>query len=288
MKTIGGLIQSCTGKKNIVPLGIDSSIYHNAGANIVQELAYALAQCAEYLHLLGDSFPPALSLKFATGSDYFFEIAKLRAFRILWETLLDAYGITSDCHLLATPGIRNKTLYDYNCNMFRTTAECMAAILGGADTVVNQPYDRLFHEPNDFGERMALNQLLILREEARFGDVSNPADGSYYLESLTQQLAERALALFKLVEAGGGFLRQLKEHKIQKKVRESAEKEQNLFDHGNLILVGSNAFRNAAERMAGNLQRKANHGSKHRKTLIEPLIGKRLASTLELNRLRDE
>ena len=185
LNTMKKLIGQCSEGKNIVIPGIDGCIYHNAGANIVQQLAYSLAHGREYLHHFGDVSSPPVSVKFGMGSEYFFEIAKLRAFRILWETLAGASSTSPECHILATPGLRNKTLYDYNCNMLRTTGECMAAILGGADTVVNLPYDTLFHEPNDFGERMALNQLLILKEEARFGDVSNPADGSYFLESLT-------------------------------------------------------------------------------------------------------
>lgn len=288
IEVVGWLLKETADKKGIRVLGIDGTRYQNAGANIVQQLAYMLAHSCEYLHLYGDAWQSPVSLTFSIGSEYFFEIAKLRAFRLLWDSLAAAFGIPPQCHILAAPGRRNKTIYDFNCNMFRTTSECMAAILGGADTVVNLPYDVTFHKPNDFGERMALNQLLILKNEAHFCDVANPADGAYFLETLTLQLAEKSLALFKQIEAGGGFLRQLKEHKIQAKIRESAAREQRLFDMEELVLVGANAFRDERERMKAQLEINLEGTKERRKTIIEPILEKRLATTIEQKRLANE
>src|SRR5690606_16596197 len=149
----------------------------------------------------------------------------LRALRTLWATLADAYGFNTDCFIFVNPTKRNKTLYDYNTNMLRTTTECMSAILGGANMICNLPYDAIYHKDNEFGERIARNQLLVLKYESYFDKVNNPADGTYYIESLTQQLAEKALELFKDIEANGGFLNQLKEGIIQRKIKESAERE---------------------------------------------------------------
>ena len=269
-------------------LGIDLSLYQNAGANIVQQLAYALGHANEYLTLLEPKTLGCPAFTVAIGTNYFFEIAKLRALRLLWATLATEYGLSEDCHILAIPSRRNKTLYDYNTNMLRTTTESMSAVLGGADTVLNQPYDAIYHKSNDFGERIARNQLLILKNESHFDKVSNPADGAYYLEKLTAQLAGQALKLFKQIEAGGGFLNQLKDHNIQRKIRENANREEKRFAEKKEILIGSNTYENAADRMGGELELYPFVKTRREKTLIEPIIEKRLAEELEQKRLKNE
>src|SRR5690606_18492572 len=154
----------------------------------------------------------------------------------------------------ATPTKRNKTLYDYNVNLLRTTTECMSAILGGADAVANLPYDALYHKSNEFGERISRNQLLIMKHESYLDKVGNAADGSYYIESLNSQSAEKALVLFEEIEANGGFIKQLGDGTIQRKIRESAEKEQQLFDDGKEVLLGTNKHPNKTDRMAHELE----------------------------------
>ncbi len=269
-------------------LGVDTALYQNAGANIVQQLAYAMAHANEYLDHFGLSSFHNFTFKVAVGSNYFFEIAKIRALRLLWRVLSKEYGVSPHCHILAVPTRRNKTLYDYNVNMLRTTTECMSAILGGADTVCNLPYDAIYHKDNEFGERMARNQLLILKKEGLFDKVGNMADGSYYIETLTGQLVEKALVLFKHIEANGGFLKQLKDHTIQRKIKESALKEQSLFDQKKEILVGTNAYENKNDRMKGELERYPFLKMEHRKTLIEPVLERRLSENMEQKRLKDE
>ena len=140
----------------------------------------------------------------------------------------------------------------------------------------NLPYDAIYHKSNEFGERIARNQLLILKNESHFDAASNPADGSHYLESLTAQLAEKALALFKEIEAGGGLLEAFKEGTIQRKIRESADKEQQAFDSGAEILLGTNKYPNPSDRMQDELQLFPFVKVQQRKTLITPLIEKRL------------
>ena len=112
----------------------------------------------------------------AVGPNYFFEIAKLRALRVLYASMAREYGFNENCIILATPSRRNKTLYDYNVNLLRTTTECMSAVLGGADSICNLPYDVLYHKNNEFGSRIARNQLLILKHESYFEKVANPQD----------------------------------------------------------------------------------------------------------------
>jgi methylmalonyl-CoA mutase len=268
-------------------ISINSSLYQNAGANMVQQIAYSLAHANEYFNRITDINQPIV-FQVSVGTNYFFEIAKLRALRILFNTITQEYNHNLDCHLLVTPTKRNKTIYDYNVNMLRTTTECMSAILGGADAIANLPYDALYHKDNEFGDRISRNQLLILKEESYFDKVDNPADGSYYIESLTNQLAEKALLLFKDIEANGGFLKQLNEGVIKRKIQESADTEQALFDSGKEPLLGTNKYPNKNDKMKQDLELFPFVKVKPRKTLITPIIEKRLAEKLEQERLLEE
>ena len=273
--------------KNSSLISINSTLYQNAGATIVQQIAYTLSHANEYFNRL-DSIRTPIVLQVAVGTNYFFEIAKLRAIRILFNLIAKEYNHNLDCHIIVTPTKRNKTIYDYNVNMLRTTTECMSAILGGADAIANLPYDALYHKDNEFGDRIARNQLLILKNESYFDKVDNPADGSYYIESLTNQLAEKALTLFKTIEENGGFLKQLNDGTIKRKIQESADTEQKLFDSGKEILLGTNKYPNKNDRMKTDLELFPFVKVKSRKTLISPIIEKRLAEKIEQERLESE
>lgn len=273
--------------KNINFVTVSAQLYQNAGANMVQQLAYTLAHTNEYLNRV-PNFEGTITISVAVGTNYFFEIAKLRALRLLFEALVNEYNPKITLHILATPTKRNKTIYDYNVNMLRTTTECMSAILGGADAVENLNYDALFHKSNEFGSRISRNQLLVLKSESYLDKVNNPADGTYYIENLTQQLAEKALILFKDIEANGGLITQLIEGTIQRKIGETAAKEQALFDEGKEVLLGTNKYPNAQDKMANDLELFPFVKNNPRKTLISPIIEKRLAETLEQQRLEEE
>lgn len=285
-------VQECLNFTSVIT--VDSGLYQNAGANIPQQLAYALSHANEYFNHLNDQGNSVekknISFQFivASGGNYFFEISKIRALRVLYATLAAEYGFPETCHILAQPSKRNKTLYDYNVNLLRTTTECMSSILGGANSICNMPYDAIYHKNNEFGSRIARNQLLILKHESYFEKVSNPADGSYYIETLTSQLAEKALEIFKDIEKGGGFLTQLKEGVIQKKISESASREQEQFDAGELVLIGTNKYPNQEDRMKESLELYPFLKQKPRKTLISPIIEKRLAEKSEQERLEQE
>jgi len=268
-------------------ISVDGGIYQNAGANMVQQIAYSLAHANEYFNRI-TPLQQTIVFKIAVGTNYFFEIAKLRALRLLFHLIAKEYNPNLECHLLVSPTKRNKTIYDYNVNMLRTTTECMSAILGGADAIANLPYDALYHKDNEFGDRIARNQLLILKKESYFDKVDNPADGSYYIENLTSQLAEKALVLFKDIEANGGFLKQLNDGIIKRKIQESADKEQELFDAGKEILLGTNKYPNKNDRMKDDLELFPFVKIKPRKTLITPIIEKRLAEKQEQERLKEE
>lgn len=278
-------IVSAVSKSTVV--SIDAALYQNAGANMVQQIAYAVAHANEYFNRL-PILNQQLVINVAVGTNYFFEIAKLRAIRLLYKAVAKEYNHNLDCHIFAVPTKRNKTLYDYNVNMLRTTTECMSAIIGGADAIANLPYDSLYHKDNEFGDRIARNQLLILKKESYFDKVDNPADGSYYIDTLTNQLAEKALLLFKNIEENGGFLKQLNEGIIKRKIQESADKEQELFDSGKEVLLGTNKYPNKMDRMKDDLELFPFVKVNPRKTLITPIIEKRLAEKAEQERLATE
>lgn len=272
---------------NIPFLSCKTDLYQNAGANIIQQLAYSLAHVNEYFNRIENISSP-ITFEVSVGTNYFFEIAKLRALRLLFNALAKEYNHTFDCHIVVTPTKRNKTLYDYNVNMLRTTTECMSAILGGANMICNLAYDSIYHKDNEFGDRIARNQLLVLKHESYFNEVNNPSDGAYYIESLTEQLAEKALNLFKDIEANGGFITQLIEGTIQRKINESAQKEQELFDTGKEVLLGTNKYPNKNDKMANDLELFPFVKTNPRKTLITPIIERRLAEKLEQERLSSE
>jgi len=268
---------------------VDASIYQNAGASIIQELTYALAHTNEYIELFGKSIVPKLHYIFSVGSNYFFEIAKLRAFRILVDALLNEHGVkNTPIHIFTKPSLRNKTIYDYNVNMLITTTECMSAILGGSDTISNISYDSIYHKSNEFGERISRNQLLILKEEAYLSEAHKFANGAYYVESIEKQFAEKSLQLFKKIEKSGGFLKQLKKGTIQNKINENAKKQQTQFDQNEIILLGTNKLTSENDFMKNELQIYPFLKKKNTKTLIVPILQKRLADQLEQNRLKME
>ncbi|TDE29853.1 MULTISPECIES: methylmalonyl-CoA mutase subunit beta [Flavobacterium] len=265
-------------------ISINASLYQNAGANMVQQIAYSLGHANEYFNRI-EAINKPIVFEVAVGTNYFFEIAKLRALRLLFNVIAKEYNHNLDCNIIVSPTKRNKTLYDFNVNMLRTTTECMSAIIGGADAIANLPYDALYHKDNEFGDRIARNQLLILKNESYFDKVNNPADGSYYIENLTNQLAEKSLALFKDIEANGGFLKQLNDGIIKRKIQESADTAQALFDNGKEILLGTNKHPNKQDTMKHDLELFPFVKVKPRKTLITPIIEKRLAEKIEQERL---
>jgi len=271
---------------------INTKHYQNAGATIVQQVAYALSHGFEYLNLIANhnstikSFP--INASFAVGSNYFLEIAKIRAFRYLWNLITQDFKLKSNLHITVTPSKRNKTLYDYNTNMLRTTSESMSAILGGADTVCNLAYDTIYHKKNNFGERISRNQLLILKEESYFNEAHKFADGSYYIESLTTEISEKALVIFKDIEQNGGLLKQLHDGTIQRKIEESASSEQQLFDSGKLVLLGTNKHPNNDDRMKDEIELFPFTKINPIRTLIQPILAKRLAEKTEQERLKNE
>ncbi len=280
-------VNQLTKNSKAVNICINTQTYQNAGANITQQIAYTLAHLNEYFNRV-DTIHQTIFIQVAVGTNYFFEIAKIKALRLLIETLKKEYTHNFDIKIIATPTKRNKTLYDYNVNMLRTTTECMSAILGGADFVLNLPYDAIYHKDNEFSDRIARNQLLILKEESYFNIVDNPTEGTYYIDQLTIQLAEKALDLFKQIEKADGLITSLIEGTIQRKINESATKEQELFNAGKEVLLGTNKYPNPQDFMSNDLELYPFVKQNPRKTLIAPIIERRLAEAYEQQRLEQE
>jgi methylmalonyl-CoA mutase len=269
-------------------LFINSGIYQNAGANIVQQVAYALAHANEYMQAFTNQFKGKIRVGFAMGSNFFFEIAKLRAFRYLIQQLIEKHKLKLELELFCQPSLRNKTLYDYNVNILRSATENFSAVLGGAAIINSLAYDSFFKKSNDFSERIARNQLIILREENEMKEIGSIANGSYYIENLTVEIANKALEIFKEIEKNDGFLNQLKKGSIQKKIAEATKKEQLLFEEGKIVLVGTNKFANSNEKMKNISEILPFTAFKTEKTDIIPIKSRRLAEKMEKERLAKE
>ncbi len=238
-------------------LQIVAANFSNAGGSVVQELAMGMSMANEYLSQLGDKdVDPAFLAKktgfvFGIGSNYFFEIAKLRAARMLWATIVKKHGVKDlkamEMNIHAVTSEWNKTIYDPYVNMLRTQTEAMSATLGGADSLSILSFDSVYSEGKEFGERIARNQQLLLKEEAHFDKIVDPGAGSYYIEKLTAMVAEQAWDMFIEIESMGGFLAALKSGFIQEKVAGNAAKRDANVAKGREKLLGTNIFPNALE-----------------------------------------
>ncbi len=235
---------------------VDGTVFHNAGGTTVSEMAYTLAVGSEYLEQLTargitpDEVAPKMVFRLATGSDYFMEIAKFRAFRYLWAQILHAYGATGEnaAFIMAENSFRNKTVYDPYVNMLRTTTETMSAILGGADAVTVLPFDAAFETPSEMARRIARNQQLILKEESYFDKVADPAAGSYYIENLTAGLIEKSWELFLETDDLGGYTGAFEKGAVRQRIeREAARKDAGIAS-GKISVLGVNRFPNIREK----------------------------------------
>jgi methylmalonyl-CoA mutase len=241
-------------------ININASNFNNSGADIVQELAFAVSMGSEYLAQLTQrgirctTAASKIRFSFGTGSKYFPEIAKLRAARLLWSVVTNGFNsgncenIKMDIHSVTSKW--NKTIYDPYVNLLRTQTEAMSAILGGTDSLTVEPFDIVFRNPDEFSERIARNQQLILKEEAYFDKVADPAAGSYYIENLTSLIAENAWKVFLEIEDKGGFLSCLTSGFIQKKLSESGTKKQKDIAARKTFLLGTNHFPNTNEKLS--------------------------------------
>lgn len=252
---ITDLVKSTSSEEDLKPLCADGRLWHNAGGTIVQELGLSLAAASEYLALLTDrgidSETAARSIHFmlATGSRYFPEIAKFRALRLLWSQLLEAYKADEEipAYVHAETSLWNKTIYDPYVNMLRSTTEGMSAAIGGIDSMTVHPFDRIFEAPDKFSERIARNSQIIMQEEGYFDKVTDPSAGSYYIEKLTDIIAEKAWSLFQDIEIEGGLLQSLQNGTVQTALESSQKRRDLEIAKRGRVFVGTNQYPNADE-----------------------------------------
>ena len=262
-------------------VAVNVTTLNNAGAYISQELGYALAWGNEYLSSLVeagvDSSLAAKKIKFnfGVGGNYFMEIAKFRAARLLWAKIVEAYKPVcrrKECPNTAPDGtclcaakmkihaetsIYNKTVFDASVNMLRTQTEAMSAALGGVDSMIVNPYDITFKASDDFSERIARNQQLLLKEESHFDKVSDPAAGSYYIETLTAKIAEQAWKVFLDVENNGGFFALVEAGKVQQEMKDISAKREKYVASRREVLLGTNQFPNFTEKASDKVTKKS-------------------------------
>ena len=264
------LVEALKDYPHFRPVAVSTDVLNNAGAYIVQELGYALAWGNEYLQQLTDAGVDvdlaAKSIKFNMGvsENYFMELAKFRAARLLWAQIVKQYEPKCDCAcqmiVNATTSTYNQTLFDSYVNLLRSQTEAMSAALGSVHSMVVTPFDAPYEEATDFSERIARNQQLIIKEESHFDRIVDPGAGSYYIEHLTDALATEAWKIFLKVEDEGGFLAAIKAGTVQDDINAT-----NVKRHGDAakrkeFLLGTNQFPNFTEKSEGKRAYKQNCG----------------------------
>ena len=256
VETIKALIEATAELPQYQVVGVGAFNLQNAGSFIYQELGYALAWGNEYINLMTEAGVPAelanqkLRFNLGVSPNYFMEIAKFRAARLLWANIMATYTDKKEAckiHVHAVTSTYNLSVFDAHMNLLRTQTEAMSAALGGVDSMTVTPFDVTYEEPNDFSERLARNQQLLLKEESHMGRIVDVAGGSYYIENITVAIAEQAWKLFLAVEEDGGFLAQVKAGKVQEAVAESTKTRHANVAKRKEILVGTNQYPNFTE-----------------------------------------
>lgn len=236
---------------------VHARAWHEGGGNAVQELAFAIATGAEYLREMTKAgldvnvVAPRIRFSITVGTQYFTEIAKLRAARILWADVVKAFGGNEESQKLTLhvrTSHRNKTVYDPYVNMLRTTVEAFAAVIGGSDSIAVAPFDEVIRTPDDFSRRIARNTQIILQKESHLDHVIDPAGGSWYIETLTDKLAQAAWKLFQEVEGKGGIRAALEAGFPQQAVAAIAKERVKAAQTRKDTILGTNMYPNAKEK----------------------------------------
>lgn len=251
------LIEILTPYPSFRCIAVNSLQLNNAGAYIYQELGYALAWGNQYLACMTEAGVPVdtaaqkIKFNFGISSNYFMEIAKFRAARLLWAQIVNEYkpSCLCACQMIAHAETShfNLTLFDAHVNLLRTQTEAMSAALAGVDSMTVTPFDQAYESPNEFSERIARNQQLLLKEEAHLNRIVDPAAGSYYIENLTVSIAKQAWELFLQVEEEGGMTEAVKAGRIQEAVNGSNKARHEAVSKRKEILLGTNQYPNFTE-----------------------------------------
>ena len=281
-------------------LTVDSDILANAGAFIYQELGYALAWGAQWMTLLTDAGRTAeevaMRIKFnmCVSSNFFMEIAKFRAARMLWAQIVKQYGADEAAAKMlvnATTSRFNQTIYDAHVNLLRSQTETFSACVAGVDSIVTTPFDTPYKTPDAFSERIARNQQFLLKEESHMDKVVDPAGGSYYVEELTVAIAQEAWKLFLATVDEGGFFACVGDGRVQKAVNDSCTKRHTDVARRKEILLGTNQYPNINEKAADKIENaacKCHCGCGGHEDGPNALVNKRAATDFEELRLATE
>ena len=224
-------------KRNIA---VDTTFYQNAGASITQQLALALAKAKDLSEVFGAEILEKLVFKFAVGGNYFFEIAKIRAFKILFNQLSKEFGLDSIPYIFTETSLRNKANNDEENNLIRSTLELSAVMIAGSDAVYSNDFK--VQNSNSLSEEISFKQQIVLAYESIINVFDDAANGSYYIEEITHQFAENAWKLFLEIENSGGFVENLKSGKIAEMIYQQAIAEQNWIEEGKIKLIGVNLY----------------------------------------------
>jgi methylmalonyl-CoA mutase len=258
MRIVADIIQYCSAHMpKFNSISISGYHMHEAGATAVQELAFTLADGADYVRaamargLDVDAFAPRLSFFFGIGMNFFMEVAKLRAARLLWHRIMDGFGAKNEKSKMLrthcqTSGVSLTEQDPYN-NVIRTTLEALSAVLGGTQSLHTNSLDEAVALPTDFSARIARNTQLVIAEESGITNVADPLGGSYYVEALTQELADKAWALIEEVEGLGGMTAAVAAGMPKRRIEEAAAARAARVDRGDTVIVGVNRYRKDEE-----------------------------------------
>jgi methylmalonyl-CoA mutase len=239
-----------------VPFTIHGDVFEKAGATAAEEVGFTLAAGLDFLGAMQErgvdpgQAASAIEFDFAMGSNYFFQIAKLRAFRMVWARAVESFGSARSearAHIAARTSRWNKTLYDPHVNILRATTEAMAAALGGADSVTVAPFDACYKQPDEASRRLARNTQLLLKNEAWMGRAADAAGGSYYVETITDFLAREAWKIMQGIEARGGYRKAQESGAIAATLERSMAARERAVASRRRVFVGTNQFANPAE-----------------------------------------
>lgn len=247
-------------------LNLQSSTFHNTGASIVQELAMTLSLANEYIYqmeergLAFNDFFSQLQIELSIGGSYFQEIAKIRAMRWLWTTLTSQYSQKEEaqaCYIVGSTSEWNKSVYDPYVNMLRLTTEAMSMTIGGVDEAQIDGYDKTFRNTNEFSERISRNLHHLLTSESHIDKSIDPASGSYYIETLTEELAQNAWSLFQEIEEKGGLLATAQSGWLQEQIAGSRKKREQRLSTRKEKFIGVNEFPNPEDDIFSNISSSA-------------------------------
>lgn len=219
---------------------VDISLHQNAGAAIYQQLAIALAKTKELVELYGEEILNKLIFRMAVGGNYFFEMAKIRAFKLIFNQLSKEFDLDKIPYIFAETSFRNKSVSDNENNLIRSTLELASAMIGGADAIYSNNY--LVGKSTENSEEISFKQQIVLAYESIINVFEDASNGSYYVEDITQQIAEKSWELFVEIEEKGGYLNLLKEGMIQKMIYDHAVEEQRWAEEGKIKLIGVNLY----------------------------------------------